>query len=248
MFIQTTVDVQCLKQQLKEMQNQMETERQEMQWQMANDREELQQQMATARHTVQQQQHKMQQKISNLEQENTKLKITINNINSKVTDVVDENQKLSEVVYVSDMVNKAVSSKHNDTFIGFSAFANLSREYSDGVTVLFDAVITNVGSLYSPGPSVFICGYQGYYLFSLSIRTLAGEDMQAELVMDGTSISSVAYVYADQAEHDSASNTVVVLCPQFNQVYVRAIGEGKRMWGNPSDKASTFTGILLAQQ
>lgn len=237
-----------MKQQLKAIQQQMTTEREEMQHKMATERQQMQQR-----------QQRMQQKMSNIEKENTKLKHDMNNVNDKLANVAQLNEMVNVLQQdntdlgitfqnVSDKVTKALGSKHNSTFRGFSAFASASRNYNNDVTLLFDSVKTNVPldpPLYNPSTSTFTCAPQGYYLFSMTVFAQSGYDIDADMVMDGTNI---ARVYADSAEADTAANTMVVWCPLYSQVYVRARGDGNTLYGDPTHAYSTFTGVLLAQQ
>lgn len=214
----------------------------------------MQQQMATEREALKHETTERQEMQLKMRKQNNTLKENMNNINATLSNVVHENQLLGEIVSVlkqnvslgfenvSDMLSQAADVKHNGSFIGFSAYPSETRDYTEGLTVLFDSVTTNVGSLYTPDTSIFICGYEGYYLFSVSVHATTGDLMDADLVMDGTSI---ARVYADRTDSDSASNTAVVLCPQFSQVYVRARQDGLTMNAGPY---SMFTGLLLLQQ
>ena len=141
----------------------------------------MHQQMATEREALKHETTERQEMQLTMRKQNNTLKHNINNINAKLTNVVHENQLLGEIVSVlkenvslgfenvSDMVGQTVDRKHNGSFIGFSAYPSEGHDYTDGVTILFDSVITNVGSLYTPDTSIFICGVQGYYLFSVSV-------------------------------------------------------------------------------
>lgn len=241
----------------------MGSERAEMHRETKN----MQQQMNNMQHNMATKMKLQDQKISIVELENKNLKQNFNELSGKCDKVVNENQDLHDIVddvvnitrnfsqtnidfrlrdvNMTSIIGKDVegNSKHNGSFISFSAYSSEIRNYDDGLTVLFDTVTTNVGSLYSPDTSIFLCGYEGYYMFTISIFTGYNYYMYVELLVDGTRALTV---FSDDADAHTASDTVVVLCPQFSQVFVRAQYNGTTMFGDPYFSYSSFTGILLA--
>lgn len=167
--------------------------------------------------------------ISNLELENTELKQNNINLNSKSEFLA---QNLKNVSSVASRLN---------TFLGFSAYASMTRNYDIGVTIIFDTILTNEGGLYLNESSTFVCGISGFYLFSVQVQVMPGDEIQAELVVGGRSVAAV-YAHADI---DDGSNTVVVHCDQGGQVVVRGLANGDGMFGDPNHAYSTFTGALL---
>lgn len=87
-----------------------------------------------------------------------------------------------------------------------------------------------------------MCEFPGQYLFSTNIRSASGNPMWAEIEIGGRRVAAVWCA----ADNDSASNTVIVFCPQNAQVYVSATWDRHTMEGDPSSPVSTFTGILLS--
>ena len=204
----------------------------------------------------------MCQKIGDLESDNHNIKQSIHDINNELTNVVHESHKLSfvhevyndtnrfeegndfrlSIPFATGLLGKDVVAKHNGSFIGFSAYATQSHDYSDGSIVLFDGIITNQGPFYTPETSAFLCAFEGYYLFTLTVFANTGDLMAAEIILDSARVASV---YADAAEADTGSVTVVVFCPLYKQVFVRGQFDNNRMYGGGS-RYSVFSGFFLA--
>ena len=100
--------------------------------------------------------------------------------------------------------------------------------------------MTNVGWKYDPESSVFVCGDTGYYLFSLNLRATDNHRMDAEIMVNGRSVAGVLA----HNDWDHASNTVVVLCSEYDPVFVKCTRDKSEINGG-STKQSLFTGVFL---
>ena len=61
--------------------------------------------------------------------------------------------------------------KNQNMYVSFTAWANETRNVIQEEHVLFDSVLRNYGGSYLAANSTFICPFNAYYLFSISVRS-----------------------------------------------------------------------------
>ena len=106
--------------------------------------------------------------------------------------------------------------------------------------MLFDGIITNIGEFYNPDTSVFICPYDGIYMFNVVLQSTNGYYIRAFITKQGTRLVEA---YSDNNNADQGSTTVVTECQSFDSVWVECSLSGSQIIGT---KQSSFTGVLLS--
>ena len=108
--------------------------------------------------------------------------------------------------------------------------------------MIFDAVVTNLGDFYNPNVGIFICPYNGLYLFHVTLSTFIGELASGAIVKDGTHLAQA--ISTSNYDWDQGSITVMVECSAFESVWIECIHENSDLRG---DKYSMFSGVLITQ-
>ena len=108
--------------------------------------------------------------------------------------------------------------------------------------MIFDTILTNVGELYNPGVGIFVCPYDGLYLFHVTVSTFVDDLAGAGIVKDGTILAQV--FSNNDFEWDQASITVMTECSALEAVWVECIRDYSNLRG---DQYSMFAGVLITQ-
>lgn len=179
-----------------------------------------------------------QAKLQNME---TDYLIQIHNLKAAIVeDVKNEVERM--VTNMEKKYNKVI--KQQNSFVSFTAYATVTRNYDEGDIVQFDGIQTNFGGYYSPLNGVFRCPWNGYYMFSVSVMSLVnGPKIHVELLIDGTTF--LAAYAADEDTYDHGSIMGVNLCTEGQEVYVRSRFNGQTLYGTAD---STFHATLLRVQ
>lgn len=120
-------------------------------------------------------------------------------------------------------------------------------------TIVFDKVITSIGSGYNNLTGIFVAPMSGIYVFSCSLMDHSGEHLtsgqehgsamlHAEIVKNGTVLGRV-FAHAETSHRDQGSVTVVSYVNQGEQVWVRNIDNNDLGLGG--ELYSVFSGYLL---
>ena len=127
-----------------------------------------------------------------------------------------------------------------ETVPAFSAHPSANHEHVAGELVQFDVAISNLGGYYQPDNSVFICPFDGVYVFSLNALSQVGYLLASSIYIDNQ-----AYVatWADNVDgaNSQASNMYVGFCAAGSQAWAQVNG-ASRSRGNPN---TVFAGFLL---
>jgi len=109
-------------------------------------------------------------------------------------------------------------------------------------TIIFDDVLTNIGSGYNPETGIFKVPFSGRYLFSLTICAQNQKQVWAEILADGVVIGQLA-AGDQEIDRASASVSVVAYLDVGNEVHVRET----KMWTGyfHGEGFTAFTGLLL---
>ena len=129
-----------------------------------------------------------------------------------------------------------------NSYVSFTAFASATRVYNEDDVVQFDGIVVNYGGFYNDSTGIFTCPYSGYYLFSVSVLAYKTRRMGVDISLDGSRV--VGAHAEDPDKYDQGSVTATVKCDLGQQVWVRCIYDGDRMYGD-GYKYSSFTGSLL---
>lgn len=128
--------------------------------------------------------------------------------------------------------------------VAFHAYLSTNAPVSSAVhyIIVFDKVVTNVGSGYHPHIGTFIAPRSGLYVFTWTIRPWGSRNHITELLVDN-GVVHVIYLHPINGVDCSVTGTVVVQVNQGNDVLVRT---GSRNNGgeinSDIDGRSTFSG------
>jgi hypothetical protein len=136
--------------------------------------------------------------------------------------------------------------------VAFTAKPSVTREYTDGLQIDFDDVITNVGGGYLPDLKAFICQDQALYFLSWAFwiqpefdqrsgeaRLIKVKDGERTVMKAGPRSSRVLTNNFGR----TASTQAIVRCEQNAAFYIEAVVEEGSM--SYSDIATYFTGFKL---
>ena len=126
------------------------------------------------------------------------------------------------------------------TGIGFSAYASTTQSCEAGKLLYFDIEVTDIGGCYNNDISVFVCPYDGLYLFSLSAESPDGKQVHASIMEEDVRLLSA---YHGEIDFGQGSTTVVTECSASQTVWVECSGHGTLH----SQQESSFSGVLITQ-
>ena len=109
-----------------------------------------------------------------------------------------------------------------------------------GQTVMFDTLLSNLGSSFDIHLSTFRAKANGWYIFSLTVLSKPSETLRLDVVRNG---AEVFHVYATGNEYNAASKTMVVNLRAGDELWVRSspdFSNNVHGYGHTS-----FTGFLL---
>jgi len=108
--------------------------------------------------------------------------------------------------------------------------------------IVFDRVVTNVGSAYNPHVGVFTAPVSGIYVFSVSLLNYQGHTTGYQLRKNNDFISNIYLHAPDASHHESTSQTVVIQLTKGDDVTLRNMHVDEVLRG---DSYSTFAGFLV---
>lgn len=93
--------------------------------------------------------------------------------------------------------------------------------YNEGELIVFPIARTNIGGHYNPDRSVFICPYQGTYVFYVNVKaTTDGPSMGVDIMVNDV-LYGVALADNVSAAYNTASNMAVVACEPGYVVWIQ---------------------------
>ena len=126
--------------------------------------------------------------------------------------------------------------------MGFTAIASSDVVYNDGEIMLFDNIETNLGGFYDNSSSMFLCPYNGVYIFSISTRSYTNFYMYARIIHDNNPVAGTA---SDEVANDQGSVMAIIECLSGESVWVENYGDNRVLGGSSVMKYSSFSGFLL---
>jgi len=147
------------------------------------------------------------------------------------------NKGCSHYIFISDVA----SGRQRHVFS-----ATMSRDIANvqnHATVVFDNVITNIGTAYSPSNGIFTCKLAGIYVFVWTTTKKDRTWMNTELVLNGQWKGLAMSDSGEITDYSVASNTVVLDIEVGDQVWIRA-----GTWHNGhlgGDSRTSFSGFML---
>lgn len=132
----------------------------------------------------------------------------------------------------------------SDAQVGFTAFLHSSVLISTGNAIIFDFVMSNVGSAYSHHNGIFTTQQPGLYAFYIDIECrMHSQSTHIEIVKDGTRIADT-YCQGDDLYDNSGTMSVVHL-NIGDAVWVRPYGiDGSFQLGGKSSFSGFLTGYV----
>ena len=129
--------------------------------------------------------------------------------------------------------------------VGFTAYSELSQTLQEDDLVRFDETLTNYGNFYSAASSIFLCPYNGLYLFSMHVLAAQDSSVQINIMVDGRQMV-IAWADGIDGVYPQSSNTVVTECFEGQSVWLQSSSQsnGSRIFNN-AFKHSTFSGVLI---
>ena len=106
----------------------------------------------------------------------------------------------------------------------------------------FEDVETNLGGFYDNSSSMFLCPYNGVYVFSISTRSYTNFYMYARIVHDNRPVVGTA---SDEVGNDQGSAMAIIECMNGQSVWVENYGDERVLGGSAVIKYSSFPGFLL---
>ena len=120
----------------------------------------------------------------------------------------------------------------------FSARPSEDREHVTGELMQFDVAISNLGGYYQADNSVFICPFDGVYVFSLNALSQPGYLLDNRLYIDN---QNYVNAWADNVDgaFNQASNMYVGFCAAGSQAWAK-VNSASRSRGSRSTVFSWF--------
>ena len=109
------------------------------------------------------------------------------------------------------------------------------------MTLRFDSVAVNIGQHYDAKNSIFVCPYDGYYMFMVIIFST---EIRADLMLEG---SSILRTYISNTK-SQATLVAVTLCKANQSVSVETMGVNSNVKQHTllaGAKATSFSGCVL---
>lgn len=121
-----------------------------------------------------------------------------------------------------------------------AAVTSTSTTWNSG-TLVFDAIISNVGNGYNPRTGVFTAPMNGAYVFYVSCIEYERQDLRLEIVLNNVSkVRTLAYSGTD---YQTGTNMVVLSLREGDNVWVKHYyGRG---YYSKSIPLTTFTGFMI---
>lgn len=121
-----------------------------------------------------------------------------------------------------------------------AAVTTTSTTWNSG-TLVFDAIISNVGNGYNPRTGVFTAPMNGAYVFYVSCIEYERQDLRLEIVLNNVSkVRTLAYGGTD---YQTGTNMVVLNLREGDNVWVKHyLGRG---YYSKSIPLTTFTGFMI---
>ena len=123
----------------------------------------------------------------------------------------------------------------------FNAHSLTTRTPSNGQTLVFPSVISNIGNAYSSSTGKFTAPVNGTYSFTVQLCSYNSAG-QFSLVLDGTAVNKL-YLY-NYGSYYTPSNTVPVFLKQGQKVWVQSISCSSCLY-NVANCWHRFSGVLI---
>lgn len=107
--------------------------------------------------------------------------------------------------------------------------------------IVFDNIVTNIGSAYSGTTGVFTAPNDGIYYFIATVMSHLGQHIETEVVVNG---QTMVKMYSFDKDHEQGTSGVVLQLQTSDEVWVQHLKtQGENVYG---DQWSTFSGFKLS--
>ena len=106
--------------------------------------------------------------------------------------------------------------------VAFTASASVNHGDWQNTKVVYDKVITNIGSGYSPQTGIFTCPSDGEYVFTWSMMSGSSSSYNCNAYIYRNGARSLeTYSYESSSGYEVASNTVVFHLSMGDKVWIQ---------------------------
>ncbi|XP_053199470.1 complement C1q subcomponent subunit C-like [Scomber japonicus] len=116
--------------------------------------------------------------------------------------------------------------------------------FKTATTMIYKAVLTNIGGAYSESTGIFTAPVAGVYYFTFFYHAGGGHRVQLLLYKNNENIARVDEHQSNTDTADNGGNAVFLQLQQGDQVYV-SLNANCHVWGGSN--VSTFSGFLVSQ-
>ncbi|XP_056013628.1 complement C1q-like protein 2 [Ostrea edulis] len=168
---------------------------------------------------------------------------TVDSLKVEVKDAQIQQLKLSSAVASLEMFRMNLNTSILDLQkkVAFTAGVKSSSITLKNGTLVFPAVINNIGGGYNPSTGVFTAPTEGHYVFFVTVVEYQKQNSQVDIVLNGS--SKVRTMGHSDAAYQTGANMVVLRLQQGDTMWIR-YHHGKGYLSN-SIPITTFSGFLL---
>ena len=132
-----------------------------------------------------------------------------------------------------------IFSADTDEQVGFTAQANTDAIYNASDVVKFGATLSNFGECYNTNTSIFICPYDGIYMFNHIVQADNDADVRTLIKIGNREIGRT---YSHETLEKSSAFAIVE-CESGEKAWVESLSDNQAI--RDGVKQSTFSGYLL---
>ena len=130
------------------------------------------------------------------------------------------------------------------TRIGFTAGVTSNSGSWNSGTLVFPAVITNVGNGYNPSDGVFTAPRAGVYVFFVNVQSYGTQNIYVDIVLNGAIKVRAMVSQGSQEYNDAGPNLAVFSLHTGDRVWVKHYS-GKGYYTYSDGLITTFSGFLI---
>ena len=132
-----------------------------------------------------------------------------------------------------------IFSADSDEQVGFTAHVNADAIYNKGDVVKFGATLSNFGECYNTNTSIFICPYDGIYMFNHIVQADNDAGVRTRIMIRNREIGRT---YSHEPLEKSSAFAIVE-CESGEKVWVENVNDNHAI--REGEQQTTFSGYLL---
>ncbi|XP_056013616.1 uncharacterized protein LOC125674919 isoform X1 [Ostrea edulis] len=168
---------------------------------------------------------------------------TVDSLKVELKGAQIEQLKISSAVTSLEMFRMNLNNSKLDLKkkVAFTAGVTSSSTTWNSGTLVFPAVINNIGGGYNPSTGIFTAPTDGHYVFFVTVVEYGKLDNRVDIVQNGSSkVRTLGY---SDAAYQTGTNMAVLRLQQGDTVWIR-LASGKGYYSN-SIPMTTFSGFRL---